>query len=315
MDWTVLAGQWPNAGASRFVAARPHRWHVQVMGPEDAAVLLLLHGAGGATHSWRDLMPLLARRWRVVAPDLPGHGFTKLGALQRSGLDLMAEDVAALTDRLGLTPAAIVGHSAGGALALRMAERRPVPVVGLNPALDNFKGMAGWLFPVMARALALNPLVAPTVARMTTPGSVQRLIAGTGSRIDPVGLSCYRACVADSAHVDGALTMMAQWRLDGLRARLPRIGVPVLFLTGAEDRAVPPETAARAAAQMPNARCERLDGFGHLLHEEAPETVAGRIEAFLAEVGVTPRGTLPPPDSGPGQEKGPPDCSDGPDAA
>jgi magnesium chelatase accessory protein len=284
MDWAAHAGHWPNAAASRFVAARPHRWHVQVMGPEAAPVLLLLHGAGGATHSWRDLAPLLARRYHVIAPDLPGHGFTKLGALQRSGLDPMARDLATLLGRLGAHPAAIAGHSAGGALALRLAEILTPPpgaVIGLNPALDTFKGVAGWLFPMMARALALNPFVAPTVSRMTTPASVRRLIEGTGSRIDPLGLALYRACVSDSRHVDGALTMMAQWRPEILRDRLRRIEVPTLFIVGTQDRAVPPETAEQAATEMPRARVETLPGLGHLAHEEEPGTVAARIEAFL----------------------------------
>ena len=72
--WTHEGRDWPNATASRFVAAGGVKWHVQVMG--QGPVALLLHGTGSATHSWRDLAPLLARDFTVVAPDLPGHGFT-----------------------------------------------------------------------------------------------------------------------------------------------------------------------------------------------------------------------------------------------
>jgi magnesium chelatase accessory protein len=286
MDWAAYADTWPNAEHSRFVHARPHRWHVQAMGPEDAPVVLLLHGAGGATHSWRDLAPLLARRWRIVAPDLPGHGFTRLGALQRSGLDLVAADLGRLLDKRGERPAAIVGHSAGGALALRMAqlsEHPPAAIVGLNAALENFDGAAGILFPMMAKALALNPFVAPTMARLAQPGTVQRLIEGTGSRLDAPGLALYRACVSDPAHVDGALTMMSQWRLERLRAGLPSTDVPTLLLAGEEDRAVSSETAGRAVRRLPNAEAVTLPGLGHLAHEEAPEEVAGRIDAFLTD--------------------------------
>lgn len=285
MDWTRYADTWPNSEHSAFVQARPHRWHLQTMGPEDAPTVLLLHGAGGATHSWRDTAPLLATRWRVIAPDLPGHGFTRLGALQRSGLDLMAADLHALLERQGERPAAIVGHSAGGALALRMAQTSRTPLaaaVGLNAALDNFDGAAGILFPMMAKALALNPLVAPTMARLAQPGTVQRLIAGTGSRIDDLGLALYRACISDARHVDGTLTMMSQWRLDRLRAALPQTDVPTLLLAGEEDRAVSPATSERAARRLPQGEAEVLPGLGHLAHEEAPEEVAERIDAFLA---------------------------------
>lgn len=285
MDWARHADTWPNAEHSAFVQARPHRWHLQTMGPEDAPTVLLLHGAGGATHSWRETAPLLAMHWRVIAPDLPGHGFTRLGALQRSGLDMMAADLHALLERQGERPAAIVGHSAGGALALRMAQTSrtpPAAVVGLNAALDNFDGAAGILFPMMAKALALNPLVAPTMARLAQPGTVQRLIEGTGSRLDDLGLALYRACVSDARHVDGTLTMMAQWRLERLRAALHRTEVPTLLLAAERDRAVSPETSERAARKMPRAEAVTLPGLGHLAHEEAPEEVAARIHAFLA---------------------------------
>lgn len=285
MDWATYAETWPNGTASRFVQARPHRWHVQVMGPDDAPAVLLLHGTGGATHSWRDFAPLLADQFRVIAPDLPGHGFTRLGALQRSSLDLMSEDVLALLDKLGERPVAIVGHSAGAALALRMAQLHPTPpraVVGLNAALDNFEGPAGWLFPMMAKALAVNPFVAPTVARVASETSVRSLIEGTGSQLDALGLALYRACISDPRHVDGAITMMSQWRLDALRAGLPQTAVRTLLIAGEADRAVPPETSVRAAARLPEGISEILPGLGHLAHEEEPKAVAGRVLDFLS---------------------------------
>ena len=284
MDWAAQQARWPGAHASRFVQSRPHRWHVQDFGDPAAPPLLLLHGAGGATHSWRGIAPLLAQERRVIAPDLPGHGFTKLGAMQRSSLDLMAQDLAALMARIGVSPVALVGHSAGGALALQMARQgHGRAVVGLNPALDSFRGVAGWLFPVMAKALALNPFVAPGFAAMASSRSVRSLVAGTGSTLDEDGLALYRACISDRAHVEGTLTMMAQWRLDGLRAALAGLDLPVLFLTGAEDRAVSPDTGARAASEMPRATHRTMPGLGHLAHEEAPDAVAAEIAGFLSD--------------------------------
>lgn len=77
-DWNVEGRDWPNRGSSRFVEAGGLRWHVQVMG--EGPALLLLHGTGAATHSWRDIAPLLAKTHTVVAMDLPGHGFTAMPA-------------------------------------------------------------------------------------------------------------------------------------------------------------------------------------------------------------------------------------------
>ena len=75
LDWDRDGQNWPHRQASRFVEAGGIRWHVQIMG--QGPVMLLLHGTGAASHSWRDIMPLLAAQFTVVVPDLPGHGFTR----------------------------------------------------------------------------------------------------------------------------------------------------------------------------------------------------------------------------------------------
>ncbi|MEM6490222.1 MAG: alpha/beta fold hydrolase BchO [Pseudomonadota bacterium] len=282
MDWGAFSGHWPNAAQSHFWDVRPHRWHVQIFGDAEAPALVLLHGVGGASHSWRDLAPRLARRYRVIAPDLPGHGFTRLGTMQRSSPDLMAQDLERLLDALEVTPAALVGHSAGGALALVLGARMgSPPTVGLNPALDAFPGAAGWVFPMMAKGLAVNPFVAPLVSRLMRPQAITQALAATGSEIDAVGQACYGACLADTAHVDGTLTMMAQWRPDAVRARLPGVTARVLLLTGDRDGAVPAEGTVRAATLIPHGAHRSLGDLGHLAHEEAPDAVSAEIERFL----------------------------------
>jgi magnesium chelatase accessory protein len=277
-----IPADWPHRGASVRIDSAPHRWHAQVMG--EGPLTLLLHGAGGATHSFRGLAPLLARDGRVAAVDLPGQGFTQPGTLVRCGLDAMAEDLAALCASQGWRPETIVGHSAGGALALRLAELLPDPmprVVGINAALGPFEGVAGWLFPLLAKALALNPFAPSIFARLAggEPG-VRRLLASTGSAVDDEGARLYARLIADRRHVGGTLMMMAQWRLDELLERLPFIHAPTLLITGDGDRAVPPAVSARAAERLPNARLIGLPGLGHLAHEEAPERVAALIREF-----------------------------------
>ncbi|MFN6978182.1 MAG: alpha/beta fold hydrolase BchO, partial [Gemmobacter sp.] len=274
---------WPGRDGSRRIAARPHLWHVQVQG--EGPPILLLHGAGGASHSWRALAPALAPHYTLVAPDLPGQGFTTAGSRSRMSLPAMAEDIAALLARENWRPAAIIGHSAGAALALRLAEilQGPPAVVGINAALSPFQGVAGVMFPMMARLLAMNPFIAPAFARLwRNTAQVDRLIRATGSAIDPEGLACYLHLVRDPGHVDGTLAMMAQWRLDGLLARLPRIAAPVLLVTAEDDRAVPPDVSAEAAARLPAASRVALAAGGHLVHETDPGPVADAILRFLA---------------------------------
>ncbi|MCF1710659.1 alpha/beta fold hydrolase [Tabrizicola sp. J26] len=278
-----IPANWPFRDVSRFVRCGTHRWHVQELGagPE----LLLLHGAGASTHSFRHLVPLLQRSYRVIAVDLPGQGFTSLGARNRCGLDDIASDLADLIVQEGWSPFAFIGHSAGAAVALRLAELRPVQaVIGINAALGQFEGLAGWLFPRMAQLLSVLPLVPEIFSRIAgTPQQVHRLLASTGSRIDAEGEAQYLALVRRPSHVAATLAMMAQWNLDELIDRLGQIHVPCLLITGSADTAVPASTSEQAAKTMPEAIWVDLPRYGHLVHEEAADKVAALILDFLSQ--------------------------------
>lgn len=285
MDWARDLAGWPLADLSRQITTRPHRWHVQQAGQGETIVLL--HGAGASTHSWRDVVPILAQSYHVVALDLPGHGFTRLGTRTRSALEPVSEDVAALIRAQGWQPAALIGHSAGAAVALRLAQRMArdgaAPrVIGINPALDHFEGVAGWLFPILAKALALNPLT-PWMFTLGngSPRRAQQLIERTGSTLPPEGYDYYARLLRDRDHVGGTLQMMASWSLTGLLRDLPDLAAPTLFLAAERDSAVPPRVPEAAATRMPAARLIRLPGLGHLAHEEDPALVAQQILRFL----------------------------------
>jgi magnesium chelatase accessory protein len=276
-----IPDDWPNRSFSRVFRGPVHEWHVQDCGTGKR--VLLLHGAGGSVHSYRTLLPLLAEHFHVLAPDLPGHGFTRLGSLSRSGLEPMAKDLAALCASLDFRPEAIIGHSAGAAIALRMAVGLPgIRIVGINPALGKFEGVAGVLFPVVAKLLAALPFTARlfsgTAAR---PDRIRSLIDNTGSHIDPEGIALYQRLISREPHVKGALSMMAQWDLDDLLASLPEVDAPTLFITGSDDQTVPPRVARAAARRMPDARVTELAGYGHLVHEEAPDRVAELCRDFI----------------------------------
>lgn len=287
MDWNRDLPHWPLNPLSRRIRNRPHDWHVQSSG--EGPTLLLLHGAAASTHSWRDLIPALAKDFHVVALDLPGQGFSRAGTRRRLGLTTMSEDIAALCAAEGWHPHAIIGHSAGAALALDLARHMtradgtPPDVIGINAALDRFEGVAGWLFPVLAKVLALNPLTATafTLGR-NHAGRARRLIESTGSTLDEAGLAYYARLISDRGHVEATLQMMAQWDIDTLLPHLPNITARCLLITGARDTAVSPEVSERAARLLPKAETHRIDGLGHLAHEEDPAAMLDLITGWLA---------------------------------
>lgn len=276
-DWERDGRDWPHRAASRFVEASGLRWHIQEFGDPAAPGLLLLHGTGAATHSWRGLAPLLAARYRVLAPDLPGHGFTDPLPPRRLSLPGMAEAVAGLTESLGVSPALAIGHSAGAAVLARMClDRRIAPglLIALNGALTPFPGVASFLFPSMARMLFVNPITPKLFAWSADRAAVRRLIDGTGSRLDQPGLDLYRRLFTRAGHVSGALGMMANWDLATLDRDLPRLATRTLLVVGSEDKAIRPDTAFALRDRLPAARIELVRGLGHLAHEEAPDRIA-----------------------------------------
>jgi magnesium chelatase accessory protein len=268
------------------------RWLVQRMGPTGAPRLLLLHGTGASSHSWRGLLPLLAAHFDTLALDLPGHGRTSTPPPGGLSLPAMAAAVGALLHQLPFAPALIVGHSAGAAIAVQLVlsgDAAPRAIVSLNGALLPLHGLAGRLFSPLAKLLALNPLVPRLFAwRAADPRVLKHLIAGTGSRLDAEGLALYRRLVADPAHAAGALGMMALWDLEPLALALPRLAVPLHLVVGGADRTLPPAQAQELLSRVPRATLARLEGLGHLAHEEAPVQVATLILRYAQEDGLLP---------------------------
>ncbi len=276
LDWERDGADWPHRPASRFVTAAGLRWHVQVMG--SGPVALLVHGTGGATHSWRGLAPLLARHFTVVAPDLPGHGFSAAPPLHRFSLPGMARLLAGLLTALDMPPALAVGHSAGAPILARMILDRliaPRALVSLNGALLPPQGVAGAVFSPLAKLLVLNPLVPRLFAwRANDQKVVARLIGETGSAIDAEGLAFYSRLMRNPGHAASALSMMANWDLRPLADDLPRLPVPLVLVAGSTDRFIAPAAAVTVRDMVPGARLVRLPGLGHLAHEEKPALIA-----------------------------------------
>ena len=278
-DWSRLGPAWPNHEASRFVFAGGLRWHVQVMGA--GPPLLLLHGMGAATHSWRDLAPLLAHDFTLIAPDLPGHGFTETPHGEGLSLPGMARGLAALLAKLDIRPTFAVGHSAGAAIAMRLMLDRRIGdggLVSLNGALQSFQGSNATIFPAVAKLMMLNPLTSRALAwRAGSPGVVAKLIADTGSHLDEMGLDCYVQLLRTSGHIAGALGMMARWDLQALETDMAGLAAPVTLVAAEGDTAVPASVADTVHAVLPQSRLIRLSKFGHLAHEEAPAEAAAII--------------------------------------
>jgi len=280
LDWRTDGADWPNRAASRFVEAAGLRWHVQVMG--EGPQLLLLHGTGASTHSWRGVMPKLAAHYTVIAPDLPGHAFSNPAAKERLSLPGMASAVAQLLRELQLSPVRAVGHSAGAAILVRMAVERlfaPADLISFNGAFFPVSGAAGLFFSPLARAVAGASLLQKMFARMADRKAVERLLRDTGSVIDEEGIALYQRLFSNEGHVAGTLGMMAAWDLHWVPQDLRNLPVPMTLVAATGDRTIAPARAADALKLVRQARLVEMKGLGHLAHEEDPSGAAAIIAA------------------------------------
>lgn len=280
LKWNRDGCDWPHRETSRFVAASGLRWHVQVMGR--GPTMLLLHGTGSSTHTWRSLAPMLAEQFTLIAADLPGHAFTDPLPHKRRSLPGMASAVAELLAEMEVQPVFALGHSAGAAILTRMSlDGAAMRGIGsINGAFLPFATLPGIFLTPVAKLFALNSMIPRLLARRAQhTKAVQRLIDSTGSKLDNEGVELYVRLVRSADHVAGALAMMANWDLRALSLELPQLRIPLSLVVGMEDRTVAPSEAERVMRRAPNATLLRLPALGHLAHEEAPEQVARAVLA------------------------------------
>jgi magnesium chelatase accessory protein len=299
LQWETDGRDWPHRAQSRFVQAAGLRWHIQQFGQSsgedpDMPVALLLHGTGASTHSWRGLAPLLAPHFKVLTLDLPGHAFTDMpsggSSSQQMSLPGMARAVGGLLAVLDVNPTLMIGHSAGAALAVRMAlDGLVLPdqlehIVSINGALQPLGGLAGQVFSPVAKLMSALPFVPELFAWQATHAKVlQKLMDSTGSKLDAQGMALYGQLVSNPGHAAGALSMMANWDLPSLAADLPRLVTPLSLIVASEDRTIPPRQATQVMNQLAQSSAKAtpqlvvLPGLGHLAHEERPDIVAMHI--------------------------------------
>jgi len=246
--------------------------------------LVVVHGLGGAAVNFTLLAPLLARRHRVLIPDLPGHGKTE--PLERADdLTAYADHVAALAELEGMFPAPLIGYSMGGVIALRLAVSRPKSVTGL--ALVAAAGIVS----VSRRAeiwLAVTGALRPARVMTRFRGTFARrprlrwLPFGLWGAVDPPALApegVLGFLEGPSQHTDVGMAGRALLR-DDPRPDLDHVRCPVLLLWGSRDRLVPLADGFEYARRL-RAPIRTLPAAGHLLVGEQPHACAEILEQFL----------------------------------
>ena len=243
--------------------------------------LVLLHGLGGGALNWIELLPAALERYRVLAPDLPGHGRSaRLPA--RVGMSAFADAVAALIEHEQAAPALVAGHSFGGLVALRLAQRRPDLVRGLLLAAPA--GIASGTRGARAAILVTGIVrpgrwVAPFRHRYAARGWYRRALFRPWFVSDALALSP-RATLgfldASSDHVD-VRTAGRALALDDPRRELEHVSCPIVIVWGARDPQLPLDDAFEYARRL-RARLRVVADCGHLVIGERPHACLDALE-------------------------------------
>lgn len=282
LRWESHSQTWPNHSWSRFVETQDVTFHVQIAG--DGPSLLLLHGAGGSSHSWAHILPRLAQSFRVVAPDLPGHAFSTALPPRRSGPVELTTAVAHLLDAVATKPTGIVAHSAGAAVAVCLVSEgavKPERCAFLAPSLSRPPRTGPPFLQELMAPLLRGERVAELAALLARPFIVKGLLKSTGSDVPAASASIYRQLTGNAAHIGGVLSLLSQWDPEGVEALLPTFDVPTLVLAGARDGWIPQSMVEGVVSSLPDAELRVLKGLGHLAHEEDPGRVLGEVLPWL----------------------------------
>jgi pimeloyl-ACP methyl ester carboxylesterase len=165
----------------------------------------------------------------------------------------------------------------------------PSGLVGLNGAMLPIGGFAGRMMTPFAKMLAGSAMVPRLFAKFANSDKfIERMIADTGSALEPDGIKFYRRMTCSPGHVASAIRMMANWKLRPLARDLPRLATRLLLVTGDNDKTIAPKDAARVHAMVPRSSVVTMPGLGHLAHEERPQAVSTLMVQLAGSVGLLP---------------------------
>jgi len=228
--------------------------------------ILILHGWADDSRSWRAFAHELSKSYEVVVPDLPGFGGTE-APHEVWGLSEYADFVSDFIRKTGLKPYAVIGHSNGGAIAIKSIARGL-----LAPGKLVLLASAGIRTEARGRKQLLK-VVAKTGKAATLPLPV--------STREKLRRKLYKASGSDMLIAEHLQETFKQVVSEDVRNDASRVAMPTFLLYGKQDTSTPPRYGALLVERMQHARLETLPAAGHFIQLDAPGAVVQKVEEFL----------------------------------
>lgn len=271
----------PHSQFSKFADLDGLRIHYLDKG--EGTPVVLIHGYTSSTYTWKDQFDELSKKYRVIAVDLKGFGFSDKpdGDYSRRA---QGEVVASLLDRLQIPRAWLVGNSMGGETALNVAVAHPDKVLGLvlidsaGIKVQGRTSLAPWYLqmPVLGRLLTALALTSDQLVRAGLEKSFF-----DDSKVTDERVNAYYQPLKTQGGQLSATRARAQFELFPIEDRIPGIKVPTLIIWGAEDTLIPLEAGRKLNELISGSKLVIFEKCGHVPQEEMPERVLSEIAGFV----------------------------------
>lgn len=264
--------------------------HYTEEGKTGGRTLVLVHGFAASVHAWRPWVERLDDEYRIIAIDLPGHGLTLAPNDYQSSLDRNAALVGKLVDHAGVDQFVLAGNSMGGAVSLSYAMKNPARLEAL--VLVDAAGWPGEAGeerggPPGAFALLNNGfgrfILKMFDVNMFVGGGLKDAYLDETLVTDEV-VARYANLAMGEGHRDILLTQRSGPDTPWTPADFAKISVPVLVMSGEQDKLIPVEDARAIAAAIPGAQLVTYPNGGHLPMEQLPDETVRDLRAFLSKL-------------------------------
>lgn len=280
---------------SRFIDIDGVSVHYKQYGSGEP-VMILMHGFGASVFSWRDVIQPLAEKGTVIAYDRPAFGLTvrplpgEWGAVNPYSAEGNLNLLFGLMDALSVDKAILIGNSAGGRLGVQAALTRPERVQALvlvDAAIYTGGGNRFGLFapfintPHMDR---LGPFFARSIAGEQGTQFINTAWHNPALITPEIEAGYRKPLQADNWDIALWQFTKAGSGSEDLAPRLAELTLPVLVVTGDDDRIVPTADSLRLAEDIPGAGLAVIPACGHVPHEECPQPFLDSVEPFITSL-------------------------------
>jgi len=280
---------------SRFAEINGLTVHYKEMG-QGEPVFILLHGFGASEYSWREVVEPLSRQGRVIVYDRPAFGLTERPmpgewtGTNPYSVQGNIELLDGLMNELGVGKATLVGNSAGGEVAAAYALEHPDRVQGLvlvDPAVGSGRGgrIPTWILPLLKtpQLRHLGPLLVRSIAGKLGDETI-RLAWHDPSLVDQHIYDSYRRPLMANNWDKALYEFTIADNPVNYTDRLVELAMPVLVVTGDDDRIVPTESSIQLSKEIPGAQLVVFNKCGHVPQEECPDQFMDALQGFLEGV-------------------------------